>query len=79
MSENSYTRLQGQLNNQSLEERSEVYLVTYFTLVKDSVQITSICHLFSIHRSYYVPKDKSAIGITFGGLQTLWKVNVHQG
>lgn len=30
------------------------YLFSNFTLVKNSVQITAICDLFSIHRSYNV-------------------------
>lgn len=47
------------------------YLIAYFALVKNSVQVTAICNLFSIHRCYDITQNKSPIGIAFGGLQTL--------
>lgn len=49
------------------------YRITHFTLVKNSVQITSISNLFSIYRCYDITQYKSAIGITFSWKQALRK------
>jgi len=59
------------------ERNSKPYLLTHFTLVKYSVQVTAICNLFSVHRSYDITQNKSAISITFGWLQTLQKRDSH--
>ena len=53
------------------ERERERYLLTHFTLVKNSVQITAIGDLLTIHRCYDVTQNESTIGITFGWLQAL--------
>lgn len=55
------------------EYKFKAYRITHFTLVKNSVQITSIGNLFSIYRCYDVAQYKSSIGITFSWKQALRK------
>lgn len=53
------------------ETKTTPYRIIHFTLVKNSVQITAIGDLFTIHRCYDVTQNESTIGITFSWLQPL--------
>jgi len=57
--------------NKNIEETKTPYRIIHFTLVKNSVQITAIGDLFTIHRCYDVTQNESTIGITFSWLQAL--------
>jgi hypothetical protein len=58
--------------HKNIEEiKTTPYRITHFTLVKNSVQITAIGDLFTIHRCYDVTQNEPTIGITFSWLQAL--------
>ena len=57
--------------HKNIEEMKTPYLLTHFTLVKNSIQITAIGDLCAIHRCYDVTQNESTIGIAFGWLQAL--------